>query len=120
LDAFQGSGTGCVQADVRGVFRGYVQNICPPGGAILQDALPGFNDVRVALTFKDIGTYTFNVDIGTHPRTTFHVAVLPSGSGNMVFAGAWDASTFYPKNTIVTTGSFLTGFDFWIEASANG
>ena len=77
------------------------------------------------LTFHDAGTYT--IGLGPTPTFTmtytFQVDVLATGggfAGHVVYAGPWTPNVFYPLNTMVSTGSVLTGQDFWIETNSAG
>lgn len=89
--------------------------ILVPGGAVSTDPLK-----NVILTFKDMGTYTLQVGIDPAHMSTFTVTVLPAGTGTMSFAGLYDPNMFYAPNTVVATGSFFTGFTFWLESNPNG
>lgn len=73
-----------------------------------------------SLTFTDMGEYALAVGTSSAQLTTFHVRVLPAGTGPTTFAGFWDPNLFYPPNAIVATGSIFTGLDFWIEANPSG
>src|SRR5262245_19130263 len=69
--------------------------------SLLQDTLITTIYQTFSLTFRDIGTYTLSVGIDSSKLTTFKVVVLPANAGGATFAGFWDASIFYPPNSIV-------------------
>lgn len=75
------------------------------------------------LTFGDAGIYTITlttpIQIGSNIQT-LTISVLPTAAGPMVLSGNWNPAALYPQNSVVTTGSFTTGYDFWVETNPNG
>lgn len=89
--------------------------ILVPNGSISTDPLK-----NAILTFKDMGTYTLQIGIDPVHFTTLTVTVLPAQTGSMVFGGLYDPNMLYAPNTLVATGGFFSGFDFWLETNSFG
>jgi len=75
---------------------------------------------KFVLRFTDPGFYQFEVYQDPESVTFIKIVVLPSGTGLTTYAGLWTPNFEYPMGTIVTTGSFLVGFDWWIEVNPAG
>jgi hypothetical protein len=106
------------------IFLDLVYGTGSPGEIFLlpaNDSMPLSTPAQtLIMTFADQGVYTIDVGIDINHLVTFHVVVLFSEVGTMKFAYAWTQGTFYPPNSLVYTGSTLTGADWWIEANASG
>lgn len=96
----------------------------PTGGLAVGGSFVSDFETQVtwSLGFTDAGVYSFAVGMQGFPLVPFALVVLPSGTGNVIYAGFWNTNLFYPPNTIVATSDANgpNNFDFWLETNPFG